>query len=49
MVYTKPTIVALSAASVAIQGTGTKGSPHMDADPTPANPQTTAGSYDLDE
>ena len=48
MTYTKPSILALSAASVAIQGSGKKGNQNTDGDPA-NGPLTTAGSYDLDE
>jgi hypothetical protein len=49
MNYTKPTIVALSTASAAIQGNGIKGTVPVDADTGQSNPLSTGNSYDLDE
>jgi hypothetical protein len=49
MTYTKPSVVGLSIASLAIQDIGTKGMKQQDTD-VPARPNlSTGGSYDLDE
>ncbi|MFC5862184.1 hypothetical protein ACFPT7_07760 [Acidicapsa dinghuensis] len=49
MNYSKPTVLALSSASAAIQQVGHKGSADPDTDTKASNPQSTGGSYDLDE